>query len=81
MIPQRWMSTSSFFIEPGFHHLVHLNLKHVVGILSFKGKGEAAYGLDTTLTQNMFYIHHWPQLETFCENIYEEILKSGTRRN
>ena len=25
-------------------------MKHVVGILSFKGKGEAAYGLDTTLT-------------------------------
>jgi hypothetical protein len=38
--------------EEGFRDLV----KHVVGILSFKG--EAAYGLDTTRTQDMFYINN-----------------------
>jgi Fungal protein kinase len=37
--------------EEGFTGLV----RHVVGILSFKG--EAAYGLDTTRTQNMFCIN------------------------
>jgi hypothetical protein len=38
--------------EEGFRDLV----KHVVGMLSFKG--EAAYGLDTTRTQNMFSINN-----------------------
>jgi hypothetical protein len=38
--------------EEGFRGLV----RHVVGILSFKG--EAAYGLDITRTQNMFRINN-----------------------
>jgi hypothetical protein len=38
--------------EEGFRSLV----RHVVGILSFKG--EPAYGLDTTRTQNMFCINN-----------------------